>query len=126
MNQHPSLRRAHAPGFMLAPASQAMSCSLLTYTRAIFFISTAESAAAGIAALVPVGLAPEPSHKRFEPQLSCPACGTFPHGLNAPGNYLPIRPVPTPRRCAPDRPLDHRAWQLPRHDLAVQLARGEF
>jgi predicted RNA polymerase sigma factor len=28
---------------------------------------------------------------------------------------------PTPRRYAPDRPLDHRALQLPRHDLAVQL-----
>jgi hypothetical protein len=35
-----------------------------------FFISTAESALAGIAALVPVGSAPELSHKRTEPQLS--------------------------------------------------------
>jgi hypothetical protein len=39
---------------------------------------------------------------------------------------LPIRYVPTPRRYASDRPLDHRAWQLPRHDLAVQLAKAEF
>ena len=31
------------------------------------YISTAESALAGIAALVPVGLAPELSHKRTEP-----------------------------------------------------------
>src|SRR5712691_6851594 len=45
-----------------------------------FFISTAESALAGIAALVPVGSAPELSHKRTEPQLSCRACGTYLHG----------------------------------------------
>src|SRR6266446_1573391 len=91
-----------------------------------FFISTGESAPAGIAALVPVGSAPELSHKRTEPQLSCRACGTYLHGLNAPGSNLPIRHVPTPRRYASDRPLDHRAWQLPRHDLDVQLAKAEF
>jgi hypothetical protein len=34
---------------------------------------------------------------------------------------LPIRHVPRPRRYAPDRPLDHRTWQLPRLDLAVRL-----
>src|SRR5271157_314249 len=79
-------------------------------------ISTAESALAGIAALVPVGSAPELSHKRTEPRLSCRACGTYPHGLNAPGNNLPIRPVPTPHRYASGRPLDHRTWQWPRHD----------
>src|SRR5258708_35175227 len=91
-----------------------------------FFISTAESALAGIAALVPVGSAPELSHKRTEPQLSFRACGTYLHGRNAPGNNLPIRHVPTPRRSASDRPLDHRAWQLPRHDSAGQPAKGEF
>src|SRR5262249_34177314 len=91
-----------------------------------FFISTAESALAGIAALVPVGSAPELSHKRTEPQLSCRACGTYLHGLNAPGNNLPIRHVPTPRRYASDRPLDHRALQLPRPDLALQLVKAEF
>src|ERR1700758_4918248 len=81
-----------------------------------FFISTAESALGGIAALVPVGSAPELSHKRTEPPLPCRACGTYPHGRNAPGNNLPDLPVPTPRRCASDLLLDHRAWQLPRHD----------
>src|SRR5258708_1370587 len=91
-----------------------------------FFISTAESALAGIAALVPVGSAPELSHKRTEPQLSFRACGTYPRGRNAPSNNLPIRHVPTPRRSASDRPLDHRALQLPRHDLAVQPEKGEF
>src|SRR5258708_2821647 len=80
------------------------------------FISTAESALAGIAAPVPVGSAPAPSHTKHEPQLSCRACGTYLHGRNAPGSNLPIRHVPTPRRYAPDRPLDHRTWQLPRHD----------
>src|SRR5260370_23246963 len=35
-----------------------------------FFISTAESALAGIAALAPVGSAPELSHRTAEPQLS--------------------------------------------------------
>src|SRR5258708_39972484 len=91
-----------------------------------FLTSTAESAPAGIAALVPVGSTPGLSHKRTEPHLSCRACGTDPHGLNAPGNNLPIRHVPAPRRYASDRPLDHRAWQLPRHDSAVQLAKAEF
>src|SRR5277367_3663164 len=91
-----------------------------------FFISTAESVPAGIAAPVPVGSGPELSHKRTEPRLSCRACGTYLHGLNAQGNNLPVRPVPTPRRYASDRPLDHRALQLPRHDLAVQLAKAEF
>src|SRR5437660_7373465 len=103
-----------------------MFCSLMASTRAIFFYFNCRIALAGIAALVPVGSAPELSHKRTEPRLSCRACGTYLHGLNAPGSNLPIRPVPTPRRCAPDRPLDHRALQLPRHDLAVQLAKGEF
>src|SRR2546426_2970110 len=90
------------------------------------FISTAESALAGSAAPVPVGSAPELSHKRTEPQPSCQACGTYLHGLNAPGNNLPIRHVPAPRRSASDQPLDHRTLQLPRHDLAEQLAKGEF
>src|SRR5580704_12503842 len=84
-----------------------------------FFILTAESALAGIAGLVPVGSAPELYHKRTEPQLSCRACSTYLHGLNTPGNNLPIRHVPTPRRYASDRPLDHRTLQLPRHDLAT-------
>src|SRR6266849_9454333 len=64
------------------------------------FISTAESAPAGIAARAPVGSGPELSHKRTEPRLSCRACGTYPRGRNAPGNNLPIRHVPTPRRYA--------------------------
>src|SRR5207302_6716254 len=88
--------------------------------------STAESALAGSAALVPVGSAPELSHKRTEPRLSCRACGTYLHGLSAPSSNLPIRLVPTPRRCAPGQPLDHRAWQWPRHDLALQLAKDVF
>src|ERR1700704_4052633 len=67
-----------------------MVCSLIACARAIFFIPTAESALAGIAAPVPVGSAPELSHKRTEPQLSCPACGTYRHGLNAPGNNSPV------------------------------------
>jgi hypothetical protein len=46
-----------------------------------FFISAAESALAGIAALVPVGSAPELSRKRTAPQLSCRACGTYRRGL---------------------------------------------
>src|SRR5271170_6041206 len=90
------------------------------------FISTAESALAGIAAPVPVGSVPELSHKTTELQQSCRACDTYLHGPNAPGNNLPIRLAPTPRRSASDRPPDHRAWQLPRHDLAVQLAKAEF
>src|SRR5664279_2623235 len=81
-----------------------------------FFISTGESAPAGTAALLPVGSAPELSHKTTESQLSCRACGTYLRGLNAPSSNLPIRHVPTPHRYASDRPLDHRAWQLPRHD----------
>jgi len=71
-----------------------------------FLISTPESAPAGIAAPVPVGSGPELSHKTTEPQRCCRACGTCLHGLNAPGNNLPIRHVPTPRRSASDRPLD--------------------
>src|ERR1017187_4268045 len=67
------------------------------------FISTAESALAGIAALVPVGSGPAPSHKKHEPQMSCRACGTYLLGRNAPGNNLPIRHVPTPSRYASDR-----------------------
>src|SRR5215510_1010401 len=92
----------------------------------IFFTSTAESSLAGIAALVPVGSGPELSHTMTEPQLSCRACGTYLHGLNAPGNNLPIRHVPTTRRSASDRLLDHHTWQLPRHDLAVQPVKAEF
>src|ERR1700752_2184109 len=76
-----------------------------------FFISTAESAPGGIAAPVPVGSVPELFHKRIEPRLSCRACGTYRHGLNAPGNNLPVRHVPTRRQCASGRPLDHRTWQ---------------
>src|SRR5208282_1727797 len=95
------------------------------------FISTAEFAPAGIGALVPVGSGPAPSHKTPEPQMSCRACGTYLRGRNAPGNNLPSRlvflnNVPTPRRYAPDRPLDHRAWQWPRHDLVAQPAKAEF
>src|SRR6266567_4143493 len=55
------------------------------------FISAAESALAEIAAPVPVGSAPELSRKRTGPRLSCPACGTYLHGLNAPGSNSPIR-----------------------------------
>src|SRR5882724_5175332 len=66
-------------------------------TATPFLISTAESAPSGIAARVPVGSAPELSHKRTGPRLSCQACGTYPHGLNSPGNNLPIRHVPNPR-----------------------------
>jgi len=65
------------------------------------FISTAESAPAGIAALVPVGSAPELSHKRTAPRRSFRACGIYRHALNAPGNNLPVRHVPAPRRYAP-------------------------
>ncbi len=89
-------------------------------------ISTAESALAGIAALIPVGSAPAPFHTKHEPQPSCRACGTYLDRRNAPGSNWPIRHVPTPRRYASDRPLDHRAWQWPRHDLAVRLAKAEF
>jgi hypothetical protein len=107
---------------LCASSSQYPLTSMLISTA---FISTADSAPAGIAALVPVGSTPEISHKRTEPQPSCRACGTYLRGLNAPGNSLSVRPVPTPRRSASDRPLDHRALQLPRHDLAVQLAKVE-
>src|SRR6266404_9444021 len=58
------------------------------------FISAGESALAGIAALVPVGSAPALSHRKPGPQRSCRACGTYRHGLNAPGSNLPIRHVP--------------------------------
>jgi hypothetical protein len=61
-------------------------------------VDTAESALSGIAALVPVGSAPELSHKRTEPQLSCRACVTYLQGLNAPGSNLPFRHVPAARR----------------------------
>src|SRR5216683_6687882 len=63
-------------------------------TATPIFISAAESALAGTAAPVPVGSAPAPPHKKPGPQRSCRACGTYPHGLNAPGNNLPIRHVP--------------------------------
>src|SRR5947209_18745676 len=95
-------------------------------TAAPIFISTAESVLAGIAALVPVGSAPELSRKSTEPQRSCRACGTYRHGLNAPGSNLPIRHDPTPRRYASDQPRDHHAWQLPRRDLDARLAKAEF
>src|SRR5580704_4785557 len=84
----------------------------------ISFISVHRAALRGIAALVPVGSTPAPFHKKHEPQLSFRACDTYPHGPNAPGNNSPIRHTPTLRRYAPDRPLDHPACQLPRHDLA--------
>src|SRR5579864_7423214 len=58
-----------------------------------FLISTAESALAGIAALVPVGSAPEPSQKTPEPQLSCRACGTYLHGRRI---HYPLREFPEP------------------------------
>jgi len=51
-----------------------------------FFISTAESALAGIAVLAPVGSAPAPAHKKHEPQLSYRACGTYLHGQSARGD----------------------------------------
>ena len=89
------------------------------------FISTAESALAGIAAPVPVGSAPVLSRKTPEPQLFCRACGTYPRGLNAPGNAWPIRHVPTTRRYASDRLLDHRTLQLPPHDLVVTEVMGQ-
>src|SRR5271157_2037901 len=86
---------------------------LLSYSRSgdgkstalPIFISAAESAPAGIAARVLVGSALELSHRRTELQPSCRACGTYRHGLNAPNSNSPIRPVPAPRRYAPDRPL---------------------
>src|SRR5262249_61114475 len=85
-------------------------------TASRLFISAAESVPAEPAAPGLVGSAPELSHKRTEPQRSCRACGTTLHELNAPGNNLPIRHVPTTRRYASDRMLDHRARQLPRRD----------
>src|ERR1039458_2497907 len=95
-------------------------------TATPIFISTAESVPAGIAAPVPVGSAPAPSHKKPERQRPCRACGTTLRGLNAPGSNLPIRHVPTPRRYASDRPLDHRTWQWPRRDLDMRPAKAEF
>src|SRR5213080_691242 len=106
--------------------SKQSSAALITCARAIIFISAAESAPAGSAVPVPVGSASAPSHKRTEPQQSCRACGTYLHRLNAPGNNLPVRHVPVPRRSASDQPLDHRALLWPRHDSAVQLAKAEF
>jgi hypothetical protein len=53
----------------------------------------------------------DPFLERPEFQRSCPACGTYPRGLNRPGNNLPIRHVLAPRRSPPDWPLDHHAWQ---------------
>src|ERR1022692_4667384 len=52
-------------------------------TATPIFISTAESVPAGIAAPVPVGSAPAPSHKKPERQRPCRACGTTLRGLNA-------------------------------------------
>src|SRR5579864_3628189 len=85
-------------------------------TRSTSLISTAESALAGIVALVPVESGPTLSRMTPQPQRCCLACGTTLHGRSAPGNNLPIRLVLTTRRFAPDRPLDHRARQSPRHD----------
>src|SRR5262245_53082418 len=85
------------------------------------FISAVESVPAEIAAPVPVGSAPELSHKRNEPQRSFQACGTTLRELNAPGSNSPIRRVPTPRRYVSDQPLDHRTWQWLRRDSDVQL-----
>jgi hypothetical protein len=47
------------------------------------FTSTAESALAEIAAMVPVGSGPAPSHKMTEPRRSFRACGTY---LEKPGD----------------------------------------
>src|SRR5215472_2581521 len=80
-----------------------------------FLFQTAESVPAETAVPVPVASAPAPSYKKPEPHPSCPACGTYRHGLNAPGSNSPVRHAPEPRRYAPDPPLDHRAWLLPRH-----------
>src|SRR5215468_12707450 len=66
-------------------------------TETPIFISAAESVPAGTAVPVPVGSGPGLSHKRTGPRLSCPACGTTLHELNAPGNNLPVRPAPTTR-----------------------------
>jgi hypothetical protein len=56
---------------------------MMSEWRATISISTAESAPTGIAAPVPVGSAPELSHWKTEPQMSCQAYGTYLHGLNA-------------------------------------------
>src|SRR5205085_8708220 len=84
--------------------------------KIIFFTSVAESALAGIAALVPVGSTLGLFHKKPGTQLSCQACGTTLHGPNAPSSNLPIHPFPTPRQSAPDPPLGLRIPQWPRHD----------
>src|SRR5271157_6351036 len=107
------------PGFAICPGDGKS-------TAFPIFISAAESAPAEIAAPVPVGSVKKLSHKRTGPQRSCPACGTYLRGLNAPGNNLLIRHAPKPRRYASDRPLDHRAWQWPRHDSDIQPAKAEF
>gem|GEM_PF-6344353 len=78
--------------------SLALGLALSAASQLSLFIPTAESAPARTAAPVPVGSAPGLSHKRTGPPMSCPASGTFRHGLNAPGNNLPIRPAPTTRR----------------------------
>jgi len=54
-----------------------------TFRLSPVYSPTAESALAGIAALIPVGPGPAPSHKTPEPQLSCPACGTYLRGRNS-------------------------------------------
>src|SRR5262245_57247668 len=93
------------------------STSFARLTRNIIhlLISIAGSALAGISALVPAGSAPEPSHKRTGPRRSCRAGGTNRHERNAPGSNSPIRRVPTARRYAGGRPLDHRTWQSRLH-----------
>jgi hypothetical protein len=85
--------------------------------RQTFLISTAESAPAGIAALVPVGSAPELSHKTNGPQMSCQAGGTYLRGLNAPGNNLPIRHVPT---RVDKRTRDHRGRAMKFNNNLIQ------
>src|SRR2546423_5911491 len=112
--------------FISSSLSDSRSADRKSTATPMFFSSTVEAALAGRSALVPVGSEPELSHKRTEPQLPCRACGTHLHARNAPGDNLPIRHVPSLRRYAPDRLLDHRALQLLRHDLALQLAKVEF
>src|SRR5687767_4240199 len=55
----------------VAPPEQEPSTTKHDFSKTT---STAEFAPVGTAALVPVGSAPELSHKRTGPQRSCPAC----------------------------------------------------
>jgi len=72
-----------------------------------FLISATKSAPAGIAAPVPVGSAPELSHKRTRPQRSCPDGGTYPCGLNVPGSAL---------RLSKDQSHSHESPRKTPHD----------